>query len=79
MINMKMMREVSKEINRRTNFETANMKKSVQSNVQYKRAIEYLIENKRSGLNLTDGTDAFTLSPTLKNKIYIPYSEYKGE
>ena len=45
MINMKMMREVSRDINRKTNFETANLQKTVQANVQYVKAIAYIEEN----------------------------------
>lgn len=42
MINVKMMRELSRDTNRRTNFETANLKKTVDANLQYTRAITYL-------------------------------------
>lgn len=45
MINMKMMREMSRDINRKTNFETANLQKTVSANVQYIKAIEYIQEN----------------------------------
>lgn len=44
-INAKMMKEVSKDINRKTNFETANLQKTVDANAHYLKAIACLNEN----------------------------------
>lgn len=44
-INAKMMKEVSREVNRKTNFETANMQKTVAANAQYLKAIAFINDN----------------------------------
>ncbi len=45
MINLKLLKEMRSNVNRQTNFETANMQKAVKATRNYLDAIEYLSEN----------------------------------